>query len=150
METLKTQSREKLKAEYRTYLSRQRGLADETIYKYCSFMDRLLKFKFGEGPDEVSKITGLDIADFLQYMTVRNLPFRDLTVVSSMRSFFRFLFQYEKIETNLAVGIPSVARKCARRIPYHLTPDNVEELLEALRTLYPLVVGKNVTMRWFY
>jgi site-specific recombinase XerD len=135
METLKTQSREKLKAEYRTYLSRQRGLADETIYKYCNFVDRLLKFKFGEGPDEVSKITGLDIADFLQYLTVRNLPFRDITVVSSMRSFFRFLFQYEKIETNLAVGIPSVARKCARRIPYHLTPDNVEELLEALRTL---------------
>jgi len=135
MKTLKTQSREKLKAEYRTYLSRQRGLADETIFKYCHFVDRFLKFKFGEGPDEVSKISGLDIADFLQYLTVRNLPFRDITVVSSMRSFFRFLFQYEKIETNLAVGIPSVARKCARRIPYHLTPDHVEELLEAFRTL---------------
>ena len=135
MQSLKTQSREKLKAEYRTYLSHQRGLADETIYKYCNFVDRFLKFKFGEGPDEVSKITGLDIAEFLQYMTVRNLPFRDLTVVSSMRSFFRFLFQNEKIEKNLAVGIPSTARQGARRIPYHLTQAQVEEFLKAARTL---------------
>ena len=115
MKTLKTQSREKLKAEYRTYLSRQRGLADETIYKYCNFVDRFLKFKFGEGPDEVSKITGLEIAEFLQYLTERVQPYREKTVTSSMRSFFRFLFQHEKIETNLAVGIPSITRKCARR-----------------------------------
>ena len=135
MKTLKTQSREKLKAEYRMHLSRQRGLAEKTIYKYCSFLDRFMDFRFGESPDDLSKITGLDIAEFLQYLVVSVQPFREKTVVSSMRSFFRFLFQHEKIETNLAVGIPSITRKCARRIPYHLTPDHVEELLEALRTL---------------
>ena len=90
MKTFKTQSREKLKAEYQTYLSRQRGLADKTIYKYCTFVDRFLDFRFGDSPGDLSKITGLDIADFLQYLTGRFQPFRDKTVASTMRSIFRF------------------------------------------------------------
>ena len=135
MKQLTNESREKLKAEYRTYLSRQRGLMDETINTYCIFAERFLNFRFGESPDDLSKITGYDISDFLQYLTGRAQPFRYKSVVSNIRSFFRFLFQNEKIETNLALGIPSVAQKYARRIPYHLTPDQVEELLEAVRTL---------------
>ncbi len=67
MKTLKIQSREELKTEYRTYLNRQRGLADKTINHYISFVDRFLDFKFGDSPDDLSKITGPDIADFLQY-----------------------------------------------------------------------------------
>jgi integrase/recombinase XerD len=135
MKPLKTQSREKLKAEYRTYLCRQQGLTERTVYRCCTFVDRFLDFRFGKSPDDLSKITGYDITNFLLYLTGRVQPFRDKTVASNMRSFFRFLFQSEKIETNLALGIPSVSQKYARRIPYHLTLDQVEELLEAVRTL---------------
>ena len=130
----KTQAREKLKAEYRTYLCRQRGLSERTIYKWCTFVDRLLDFTFGEKPDDLSKITTQDITNFLYHLTGRVNPLRDRSVSSILRSFFRFLFQSEKIETNLALGIPSVSRKYVRRIPDHLTPDQVEELLEAIRT----------------
>ena len=135
MKILKTQSREKLKTEYRAYLSHQRGLADKTISQYCSFVDRFLDFKFGKKPNDLSKITGYDIADFLQSVTNSKQPYRDKTIASNMRNLFRFLFQYEKIELNLALGIPSVAQKSARRIPYHLTQEQVEELLEAVRNL---------------
>ena len=142
MKTLKTQSRERLNEEYRSYLSRQRGLTDKTIYKYCTFADRFLNFKFGEDPDDLSKITGYDIADFLQSLAryVRSSP--DRTISSGIRSFFRFLFQSEKIKSNLALGIPSVAQKHGQRIPYHLTPDQVEELLEAVRTFKTSIYGK--------
>ena len=135
MKTLKAQSREKLKAEYQIYLSRQRGLCEQTISNYCSFADRFLDFKFGEEPGNLSKISGIDVADFLQNVTQRIRPYRNKTLASGIRSFFRFLFQQEKIETNLALGIPSVAQKCARRIPYHLAPEHVEELIKASRTL---------------
>jgi len=128
----KTQLREKLKAEYRMYLSRQRGLAESSIFRNCSFVDRFLDFRFKDDPDDFSKITGIDIAEFLHYLT-GDLQLRDKTVASTMRNFFRFLFQTERIGTNLALGIPSVAQNYARRIPYHLTPDQVEELLEAIR-----------------
>jgi site-specific recombinase XerD len=135
MKTSSTQSREKLKDEYRVYLNLQRGLSNETIYTYCTFVDRFLDFRFGESPADLSKITGIDVAGFLQQLRDRGQPFRDKTGPSSMRSFFRFLFQHEKIEANLALGIPSVKQKWGRRIPYHLTPDHVEELIEASRTL---------------
>ena len=135
MKTLKAQSREKLKAEYQIYLSRQRGLSEQTICNYCSFADRFLDFKFGEEPGNLSKISGIDVADFLQYVTRWIKPYRNKTLASGIRTFFRFLFQQEKIETNLALGIPSVAQRCARRIPYHLTPEHVEELIEASRIL---------------
>lgn len=128
----KTQSREQLKAEYRMYLSRQRGLAESTIYRNCSFVDRFLDFRFKDGTDSLSKITGIDIAEFLYYLT-GDLQIRDKTLASTMRNFFRFLFLTERIERNLALGIPSVAQNYARRIPYHLTPDQVNELIGAIR-----------------
>lgn len=121
-------------AEYKVFLSRQRGLSDETAYHYGTHADRFLDFKFGGKPEDLSKITTIDVADFLQYVTGRMTPYRNKSLASGIRSFFRFLFQCEKIETNLALGIPSVAQRYARRIPYHLTPDQVDELLEALRT----------------
>lgn len=142
IKSLKSQSREKLKAEYRTFLSRQRGLTDKTVYKYGTFVDRFLDFRFGESPDDLSKITGHDIADFLQYLTGRAQSGRDKTLASAMRSFLRFLFQSEKIENNLAPGIPRVAQKYARRIPLHLTPDQVDQLLEAVGNLKRSLYGR--------
>lgn len=134
-------------AEYRGYLSRQRGLTERTIYKYCTFVERFLDFKFGESPNDLSKITAHDITDFIFSLTGRAQPLRDRTVTSTMRSLFRFLFQSEKIETNLAIGIPAVKQKYARRIPYHLMPDQVEELLEALQTFKTSVcVKRNYAM----
>lgn len=135
MQSLKPYSREDLKSEYRLYLKRQRGLADKTVSTYASFTDRFLDFRFENKPDDLSKITAHDIVEFLQHLSCRAEPLRDKTVVSSMRSLFRFLFQTEKIERNLALGIPNVAQKWGRRIPYHLASDQVETLLEAVRTL---------------
>jgi integrase/recombinase XerD len=142
MKQSKDQTREKLKAEYRMYLSRQRGLREKTVYQYCTFADRFLDFKFKESPDDLSKITGLDIANFLQHLTGRVQPLRDKTLATNMRSFFRFLFQSEKIDSNLALGVPSVAQKYARRIPYHLTLDQVEELIEAVRSFKNSTYGR--------
>lgn len=138
----KSQAREKLKAEYRTYLSRQRGLAQKTVYKYGTFVDRFLDFKFGENPDDLLQISAGDITDFLHHLTTRDQPLRDKTLAPTLRSFFRFLFQTEKIQHNLALGIPSVAQKHGRRIPYHLTPDQIDQLLEAVRQDKPALAAK--------
>ena len=130
----KTLAREELKAAYQMYLCHQRGLSERTIYKWCTFVDRFLDFTFLESPDDLFKITAEDIPNCLYHLNGRVHPLRDKSVNSILRSFFRFLFQSERIETNLALGIPSVARKYVRRIPYHLTSDQVEELLGAIRT----------------
>ena len=128
----KTQSREKLKEEYRTYLSRQRGLAESTVYRNCSFVDRFLDFKFKDCPDDLSKITAVDKAESLYHLT-GDLQLRDKTLASTMRNFFRFLFLSERIEIHLALGITCIAQTYSRRIPYHLTPGQVDELVEAIK-----------------
>lgn len=131
---LKKQSRGDLKSEYRTYLCQHRGLTDKTIRQYCSFVDRFLDFKFGDSSEDLTKITSIDVTNFLLYTTGRVQPYRDKSLASNLRSFFRFLFQSEKIETNLSIGIPSVSYRSLRRIPYHLTTEQVEELLNAVKT----------------
>lgn len=135
MQPVNLQSRDSLKNEYKQYLRRHRGLADKTIYTYGTFADRFLDFIFEDNPDDLSKITAHDVVNFLQHVTGQTKPLRDKTVVPAVRSFLRFLFQSEKIQTNLALGTPSVAQKYARRIPYHLAPDQVETLLESVKNL---------------
>jgi integrase/recombinase XerD len=141
--SLKTQSREKIKTEYATYLSRQLGLTDNAIHRYCTFVDRFLDFKFADAPDDFTKVTAHDIADFLHHLSGRSKPFRDKTLASTMRSLFRFLFQTEKIENNLALGIPSIAQKYGKRVPYHLTIAQVDELLKAVRSFRSSAYGKH-------
>ena len=131
---LKIQTRENLKEEYRIYLRRQRGLTERTIYTWCTFADRFLDFRFGESPDDLSKIKAQDITDFIFHLTGNVKPFRCRSASSVLRSFFRFLFQTEKIQTNLALGIPSVSHNRTRRIPDHLAECQVKELLESVRS----------------
>lgn len=135
MNTTKKYLRENLKAEYRLYLKRHRGLALKTIDTYTTFIDRFLDFKFADAPDDLSTITAHDVAKFLEHLTGQTNPLRDKTVVPAVRSFLRFLFQTEKIQTNLALGVLSVSQKYVRRIPYHLAPDQIEKLLEAVKNL---------------
>jgi site-specific recombinase XerD len=134
MKTLKTEAREQLKAEYRSFLSRRRGLASKTSYKYATFIDRFLDFRFEDDPDDLLEITAHDVAAFLHHVTGQAKPFRDKSLVSVMRSIFQFFFQTEKIAVNLASGIPSVKQNYARRIPRHLAPEQVEDLLLAVKT----------------
>jgi site-specific recombinase XerD len=51
-----------------------------------------------------------------------------------LRKFFQYLFQAGKIATNLAMGIPSVAQRYGARLPRHLTAEQVETLLAAVRS----------------
>jgi integrase/recombinase XerD len=147
MKTKKNELRESLKEEYIRHLVHQRGLAKKSVYKNWTYVVRFLDFRFGDNPDELSKITGGDINDLMHYVTGYVPPYRNKSVSTIMRGFCRFLFLSEKIETNLSLAIPRVSNKYAQRIPYHLTPSQVEELLEAVRHYSnPLCQKRNYAM----
>ena len=124
----------RLKSAYEDYLRRQRGLSDRTIFHSWRIAHRFLTFRFGEELGDLSKITAADIAAFLQQVMTRTPPLRDKTLSSHLRNFFRYLFQAGKTATNLATGILSVAQRYGARLPRHLTSDEVETLLKAIRT----------------
>ncbi len=136
--TAKDIARAELRRNYEDYLRRQRGLSEKTIRDSWRFADRFLEFCFGEEIGDLSQITPIDITDFLQHLTTRTPPLRDKTLSSHLKNFFRYLFQSGKITTNLASGIPSVAQRYGTRLPRHLTPEQVDTLLGAVRTDTPL------------
>jgi integrase/recombinase XerD len=126
--------RGRLKRDYEAYLRRQRGLSESTIFSSWRVADRFLTFRFGNEVGELTEITVADIVAFLQHLTTRRPPLRDKALASRLRNFFRYLFQAGKTTANLAVGIPCVAQRYGARLPRHLTPAQVELLLQAVRT----------------
>ncbi len=104
-------ARVELRLDYETYLRRQRGLSERTIFHSWRIADRFLEFRFGKENGELSRITTSDIVGFLQQLTTRTPPLRDKTLSSHLRNFFRYLFKAGKTATNLALAIPSVAQR---------------------------------------
>jgi integrase/recombinase XerD len=123
-----------LRRDYETYLRRQRGLSERTIFHSWRIADRFLEFRFGEEAGDLSRITSIDIVEFLQQVTTRTPPLREKTLSSHLRNFFRYLFKASKTTLNLALGIPSVAQRYGTRLPRHLTTEHVDILVRAVRT----------------
>jgi integrase/recombinase XerD len=131
--TARELARVALRRDYEDYLRRQRGLSERTIGHCWRFADRFLDFRFGGTEVDLGAITPGDIAAFLQQLTARKAPFRDKTPPTHLRNFFRYLFKCGLTPTNLALCVPSVAQRYDARLPRHLTPEQVEAVLAAVR-----------------
>ena len=81
---------------YEEYLRRERGLSESTIFSNWRIADRFLTFRFSETLGNLSEITAVDIANFLQHLTTRKPPLREKTLSSHLRNFFRYLFKAGK------------------------------------------------------
>ena len=130
-------SREKLRRDYEAYLRNERGLSEKTICKLWYLIVRFLKFRFGDDMGDLSKITPINIAGFMQKLHSRAQPYRVKTTATQLRWFFQFLFRAGKTKNNLSLGIPSVAQRWGQRLPRHLLPEQVEALLAAVRSDTP-------------
>lgn len=141
--TSKDVARAELRRDYEVYLRRQRGLSERTIWHCWRFADRFLDFRFGHEIGDLSTITPDDIARFLQHLTTRRrLPLRDRTPPTHLRNFFRYLFKAGKTRVNLAAGVPNIRRCYGARLPRHLTAEQVEVMLEAVRSGSPAKVRR--------
>jgi integrase/recombinase XerD len=132
--TAKEIVRAELRRDYETYLRRQRGLSERTMFHSWRIADRFLEFRFGEKAGDLSRITSADIVSFLQQLTTRTPPLRDKTLSSHLRNFFRYLFKAGQTAMNLALAIPSVAQRYGTRLPRHLTTEQVDTLVRAVQT----------------
>ena len=135
--TPKEVARASLRREYEDYLRRQRGLSERTIYPCWRLAVRFLEFRFGDAVGNLSELTLDDIAGFLQHVHAQPHPNRTKTFSTHLRTFFKYLFQTGKTTNNLAVSIPSVAQRYGARLPRHLTAEQVETLLAAVRSDTP-------------
>ena len=127
-------ARGRLKRDYEAYLRRQKGLSERSIFHMWRHADRFVDFRFGDEEPDFAAITATDVAGFLQELATQR---RDKTFSTHLRSFFSYLFKAGKTATNLAIGIPSVAQRYGARLPRHLTPEEVDSLIKAVRTESP-------------
>jgi integrase/recombinase XerD len=98
--TAKELARAELRRDFETYLRRQRGLSERTIFKYWIFANRFLESHFGEKVGNLSQIRPTDIVEFLQHLATRKPPV-DKNASSYLRAFARYLFMTGKTTTNL-------------------------------------------------
>lgn len=122
-----------LRAEYDAYLRQQCGLGESTIYHCRGLMERFIAFHFGGTLGDLKAVTPDDIVAFLGHLKVGSIHHRSKTVPSHLRNFFKFLFWSGKTKRNLANAIPRTAH-ASTDLPRYLNPDEVQRLLEAVRT----------------
>jgi len=125
---------DRLRAEYDAYLRQQRGMSEATIYHCVRFLERFMSFRFGETLGELNDITPDDIVAFLARLTAGSRPYRDKTPPTHLRTLFKFLFWSGKTRRNLANSVPRVAQPRPANLPRHLMPDEIQRLIDAVRT----------------
>jgi hypothetical protein len=124
----------RLREEYETYLRRQRELAESTIDNCARYMERFLAFRFGDKLGELNEITPNDVVAFLRKLKAGPRPYCYKALPSHLRTLFKFLFWSGKTKRNLANSLARVAQTKPDNLPRYLNPEEIERLIEAVRT----------------
>ena len=125
---------DQLRKEYDTYLCQQCGLSKGTIYNCICFMERFIRFHFGEILGDLNTIRPDDMATFLCHIGVGTRHYRNRTVPSHFRNFFKFLFWSGKTKNNLANAIPRIPHPQPVNLPRYLKHEETQQLIESVRT----------------
>ena len=128
----------RLRQDYEKHLRLQRGVGEKTIYDRWRFAARFLAFRFPNGKVDLSRISAIDIASFLQHLAARGKPFLDTTPPAHLKNFFLFLFESGRTANNLAPSVPKMAHRRGAKLPRYITPEQVEILIAAVREDTPI------------
>jgi integrase/recombinase XerD len=130
--------KDRLRAEYVSYLRLQRGLSEETIYNCQRFFERFMRFRFWDALGDLNSITVDDVISFLQQHLAKNQSSGFKTPPSHLRNLFHFFFWSGKTKQNLANSIPRIARPYTPRLPRYMKPDEIQRLIDAIELHEPM------------
>jgi site-specific recombinase XerD len=120
-----------LQARYEAYLREDRGLSPVTGPRHRCVLRRFLHDCFGDGPIELRALTAADVTRHVLAQIPSRSPASAQLHASTLRSFFRFLWQAGEIASDLAAAIPPVRRWRLVDVPKYLPPADVTRLLHA-------------------
>jgi integrase/recombinase XerD len=112
------------------YLQRVRGLSRSTCRGYMPYLRRFLRDFFGEAAPDWSALTTSGICQFVQ-TEIERTPGGKGTVVSSLRTFLRFLLSEGHISASLIRAIPRVRRWYDATLPRTLTAEELDNVIAA-------------------
>jgi len=131
------------------YLTVEKGLAKKTLEAYSHDLNRFLNYLQEKRIEDVLRATRLDVRAFLLTLKVRKLS--NKTIVRNLvaiRTFFRFLTQEGKLESNPVEDLESP--QLAKTLPEILSLREVEELLEAPKPQTPLGIRDQSMLEMLY
>jgi integrase len=101
------------------------------VLRYRPVIWQFLDERFGAGPVCLRDMAPSDASRFLVRHAGSVAPGSASLMVTALRSFFRFLFQHDEIEADLAAAVPGVARWRLSTVPKYLRPEEVDAVLAA-------------------
>jgi integrase/recombinase XerD len=121
-------AREVLLDRFEKYLTTERRVLPETAAYYAAFARDFLRDRQPRGP-RPRDLRASDVSKFVTLWIRMRPPGRARLLVTSLRSFFRFLLQHGEIALDLAAAVPSVAGWRLAGLPKYLSADQVDRLL---------------------
>jgi len=131
------------------YLTVEKGLAKKTLEAYSHDLNRFLNYLQEKGIEDVLRVSKLDVRAFL--LTLRAKKLSNKTVVRNLvaiRTFFRFLTQEGKLESNPVDDLESP--RLAKTLPEILSLHEVEQLLETPKPQTPLGIRDRTMLEMLY
>ncbi len=114
------------------HLHDERGLRPDTIRRYKYDLGVFESYLSQAGVDDFSLITPELINEFMIDCAKRLSPLTVCGYGSALRTFFRYLYRQEKINTDLARAVPRGRRYRQSSIPRSITWDDVQRVLNVI------------------
>lgn len=136
-------------AEYIIYLKIERGLSANTVTSYKRDIEKYLTFLTEKKITQLDEVSRFEILDFLQ--TLRQAGAADnsiIRMVSSLRKFHQYL-KRESIVSDDPMQLIDTPKK-ASTLPKAISPQVIEQLLEAPDTTTPLGVRDRTILELMY
>ena len=120
-------------ALFQRYLTTERGVSPLTIASYQRDLVRLRDFCAKRGIDDWQSLDVQHVRTFVAELRHGGLSGRSIQrLLSSTRSFYRFLLRENRVTRNPAAGVR--APKSPRRLPKSLSPDQAVRVVEVEAT----------------
>lgn len=126
---LKSTAVEAVLERYRTYLTAERGLANDTIRYYVNLVRPFLQGREKESGLDLLGLAPRDVTDFILGECRNRRGKAAKLVVTALRSLLKFLHLEGKLARPLAAAVPSVAGWRMSGLPRFLEPAQVGKLL---------------------
>lgn len=136
-------------AEYIIYLKIERGLSANTVTSYKRDIEKYLTFLTEKKITQLDEVSRFEILDFLQTLHQSGAADNSIIrMVSSLRKFHQYL-KRELIVSDDPMQLIDTPKK-ASTLPKAISPQAVEQLLEAPDTTTPLGVRDRTILELMY
>ena len=129
---------QRLTKNYERFLLEERALSGQTVIAWTPFISRFLAEKFGNGPLDLTGLSAPDVTSFIQRYARQHGSSYAKKLVTSIRSFLRYLHYKGLTGDDLAKAVPKVARWSLSTLPKHLSAADVQRVLNACDRRTPL------------